>query len=295
MKLRFTHRLAACLLCLAATAALAGCIREDLGGCPSVFTMTVKAYAQAQGETELTDADVRDVVLYVFDQQMRFRQQIQTSLGQNVEVTAPEGEGIHIVAWGNLCGGNQTRPMPAPGDHKNTLMVCLAPDTRATATPCLSPDDLFLGELTIAPGQIQGQKIIPIVRKVGSMTVAVKKLKEYAGFADDDYRIEVRETFNAFDFYGAYTGNKTSYRPAGAFSGGTYSISPFNMVPEAGLFVDIYHGQTLIYTALAATGTLAPIIVEQGKQTDVLIDFTGTVSVSVQTGEWGKIPVIKEY
>lgn len=281
-------------LCLSVAAfALGGCIREDRDDCPpeSVHFM-VKAYAESGAE--VTEDEVRDVILYVFDGELHFVERIETELGTLVEVRPPADGQINIIAWGNLGGGNQTVPVLLPGDNKNTALVRLLEDTRATATPHHPCDDLFFGEVSVSDIRQEGNVLIPMHRKAGSMTVSVRKLKEYTGFADDDFSVVVRETFNSIDFDGNCIGSMASYRPSCAFAtDGVLKIPIFNMIPGTGLSIDLYHGQDLIYTASVSGGE--PIDVIAGKLTNVLIDFTGNISVSVTVTSWGQQQVWKDF
>ena len=279
------------LLFLPIAMATSGCIKEDRSHClPGTVCFTVKAYTEAQAE--LTQAEVGDVLLYVFDGDFRFMELIETQLGTVVEVRPPASGGIHIVAWGNLKGGNQTLPLFLTNDHKQTGKVSLLPDSRAAA-PHHSPNDLFLGEITTTKEQHNSNVVIPMFRKTGSMTVTVRKLKEYAGFADNNFSVVIRETSNTFDFYGNCTGAKATYRPNATFSGETFNVPVFNIIPETGLTIDLYHGNDLVYSASSSGGQ--PIDVTQGKLTNVLIDFTGSINVSVQETPWGQKYVWKEY
>lgn len=252
----------------------------------------VKAYAE--GGAEVTGDEVGDVTLYVFDGGQQFVERIETELGTVVEVRPPADGQINIVAWGNLGGGNQTISVLSPGDDKNTALVRLLEDTRAAAAPHHPCDDLFFGEVFVSDVRQQDNVLIPMHRKAGSMTVTVRKLKEYTGFADDNFSVVVHETFNSIDFDGNATGSMASYRSACSFAtDGVLNVPIFNLIPGTGLSIDLYHGQDLVYTASVSGGV--PIDVVAGKLTNVLIDFTGSVSVSVSVTSWGQHQVWKDF
>jgi hypothetical protein len=251
----------------------------------------VRAYAETGAE--VTPGVVSDVVLYVFDGAERFVERIETELGVSVSIAVPEDGRFNIVAWGNLGGGRQSVSTLLPGDNMSAAAVTLLPDTRA-ATPHFPCDDLFHGAISVTDLRQTENILIPMHRKAGSMTLTVRKLKEYSGFLGDDFWVLVRETYHSIAFDGTYTGDKASYRPEGAFAAdGALYVPPFNMLPGAGLAIDIYHGPDLIHTASVSGGS--PIDVTAGKSTHVLIDFTGNISVSVATTDWGQQYVWKEY
>jgi len=283
-----------CVLMLALS--VTGCIKEDSDDCPVNHTFTVRAYDHAG--TELGRDEVGDVSLYVFDGDLCFVERIDTHVGQNVTLQAPAGGDIHLVGWGNLGGGSQSCTQPNVGDPKDACFVSLLPHTRAGGH-CLSPDDLFRGEITLTPQEQSGAKEMPIYRETGSMTITIRNLQSYAGFSDTDYSVVVRETHSALDFYGQRSGDKTAYRPAGSFvtTGGPqeYFVPSFNMIPEnTGIYIDIYHGTQLIATVAADKAGNA-ITVEKGKLTNVLIDFRALISVSVALTDWGKYQLWKEF
>lgn len=283
-----------CILALAAVAT--SCIDEKAGDCDITRTLTVRAYDNTG--TELTGSEVGDVKLYVFDTGRRFTRCIDTRLGQTVSVDSPYGEDIHIVGWGNLEGGNQTYPQPIGGEPQNSLQVSLLPDTRATAY-AYPPDDLFLGEITIAASEGDGDKLLPVYRQMGSMVVTVRGLKAHAGYSDNDYRIEVHETPSAIDFYGNLTGTNAGYRPQGSFvtnnSREEYYVPVFNLTPEAaGVTIEIYHDTQLIASLSTGNGG-TPIAVMKGELTNVLVDFGARVSVTVSLTGWGSEQVWKEF
>ncbi len=273
----------------------AGCIKEDLSNCESTFQLTVKAYANDGTDCA---ADVDEVILYVFDSDLNYLEEIETFVNQTVPVKVRANEQIHIYAWGNLSGGSETRPVFSPGDPISAGLICLIPDVRA-ASLYLSPDDLFQGNVSIAGTQRGGEVEVPIRRETGSMSVTVKGLKEFAGFADDDYSIVVRDTYNTYEMDATLSGGRASYRPSGFFmdsdAGTEYGVPPFRLVPEQnGVNIDIYHGTDLLVT-VSSHNSGQPITVVKGLLTQVVIEFNVTLNVSVELLPWGSEGGGKEF
>ncbi|NDV85046.1 FimB/Mfa2 family fimbrial subunit, partial [Bacteroides sp. 51] len=105
-----------------------------------------------------------------------------------------------------------------PGRHKDYYQVSLLPLTRAMAYS-LSPDDLFRGEITLDGNDESDTTIeLPIYRETGSLTITVRGLTAFAGFADHNYSIQVRETPSVIDFYGDLSGDKVAYQPTSSFT-----------------------------------------------------------------------------
>ena len=286
---RMNDMLLRLLCCMAVTATVTGCIKDDLSDCENTYYLMVRAYVESGAEIDASD--VKDVSLFLFDGTNRFTQRIDTQLGERVRLDVPAGEDIHLIAWGNLKQGGQTYTNPAVGDLPQECFVSLTPTTRATSY-ALSPDDLLRGEITIAANDRSGDKILPIYREMGSMTVTVRNLKGFTGFSDNDFSIVVRETCSVIDFNGLKSGDKVSYLPAGTFASGTnpdYLVPTFNMVSEdAGLEIDICHGTNVIAT-VSTDKTGAPITIEKGKLTNILIELTAEVNVSMSINDWGSV------
>lgn len=281
---------------LAMTVSLTGCIKEDRDDCSHSHTLTVRAYDNSG--SELSRSDVRDVVLYVFDDGLRFVGRIDTRVGQPVAVSAPKGEEVHIVGWGNLGGGLQSCTEPGAGGHKDDFRVELLPHTRALSY-ALSPGDLFRGEITLTGEGQGGERILPVYRETGSMAVVVRNLKHFTGF-DDGFSIEVRDTRSAVDFHGKPAGGRVAYRPAGSFrsdgfGGREYHVPPFNLLPEeSDIHIDIYHGTDLVAT-VSQDSSGNPVTVKKGLLTNVLVDLRSAVAVSVSLTPWGEEQLWKEF
>lgn len=284
------------LLCITAvTTAVTGCIKEDRDNCGKDCSFTVRAYEN--DGTELTNGDVGDVVLYVFDDNHFFVECINTRIGENVTVRSA-GSDIHVVAWGNL-NGNQICNAPADGNTKDDGYVSLLPDNTRSVNYSLSPDELFRGEKTVTSAEQVGEVILPIYRKVGRMTITVRNLKPFAGFDDDDYSIVVSDTYNSIGFDGSFSGDRVAYRPAGSFITNKgkeeFYVPPFNMVPETeGVTVTIYHGTDVVAVVSKSNGG-DPITVEKGMLTEVIIDLSRELNVSVSIKGWDDVEVEKEY
>lgn len=278
------------------TILVTGCIKEDVSDCPEKgYSFIVKAYDN-DGK-ELTSEDVGDVVMFIFDGEKRFVEQIRTNVGVSVTIIPPDGGDMHIVAWGNLAGGNQNVPQFTPGtpmDESGITLLCV---TRTVAYG-ISPDDLFRGYIYPTNEEMKDEHLLPIYRETGNMDITIRNLKGFTGYEDDDYSVVVRETYSGIDFSGNLYGDKVAYRPAGAFvtNGGReeFFIPLFNMIPESEIYIDIYHGAELITSVSVYNGD-QPITVEKGLTTHVLIELKSSVTVIVSITPWGEEAVWKEF
>ena len=294
---RINQVIPALMSLLLLSVSLTGCLKDDLDDCGNTYTLTVRAYDN-EG-TALSRKDVQDVALYVFNCDLCYVRRIDTYVGEKVSINASKNEKLHIVAWGNLGGGKQSCTNPEVGRHKDYCDISLLPHTTTRAMNySLSPDDLFRGEITL-DGALTSDYELPINRETASMAITVRGLTTFAGYADHDYSIQVRETPSAIDFYGNLSGSRVAYRPTGSFATNTlreeYYAPPFNLLPEeAGIHIDIYHGTELIAT-IRQDSTGQPIMAEKGKLTNVLIDFNVELSVSMELTPWGEEKLWKEF
>lgn len=279
---------------------MTGCIMENLEECSVDYNFKVKAYSSL-GDEELNRDDVRDIRLYIFDEEMRFIKSMDTRLGEPISIEIPKSEDIHVVGWGNMGGGSPNVIEPAVGDIMSDCFISLSKyDGTRSSVKVLPPDDLFRGYVTVTrQQQQQGSEILlPIYREVGSMTVTVRGLKRYAGFDDDDYYIVAHGKFDGIDFSGNLMGGKTAYHPSGSFvmNGGKeeYYVPSFNMLPTEDIIIDVYHGTELIMSVLRHSEGDA-IFCERSTLTNVLIEANTTLDVSVSITDWGEETLWKEF
>ena len=286
------------VLCLwVFTTSFAGCIKEDLDDCEDLYSLTVRAYAYESGN-ELEADEVTDLSLFIFDRESRFLYKVETAIGQKVAITGPKDEDLHIVAWGNLRQGHQSYTDPQPGERLADCFVELQAQTRAE-TYALSPGDLFRGVITLTADNRTDDKILPIYREVGSLTVTIRNLKGFTGYNDENFHIVVRETYSRIGFDGIAAGDMMTYLPDGLFTAGSgnedNNVPAFNLLPtELGVHIDIYHGDELI-TTISTDREGHPITIEKGQLTNVLIELRTNLGVSIELTDWGNNYMWKEF
>lgn len=283
------------IICLSAFVVLTkGCIYDNLDGCEVDYSLIVRAF---ENDSITSSQAVQDVRLFVFDSARCFIQSINTRIGERVKLNALPNQELHIVAWGNLSGGKENCTEPKPGELEDNCFVYLLSETRATSH-AISPDDLFRGKIVTRILRGNNEIILPIYRETGTMTITVRNLKSSIGDNDDNYWVMIRDTYSTINFDGSMSGERVTYRPSGSFimnSGKEeYVVAPFILLPEEGILIDIYHDTDLIAT-VSNDNDNQPIKVEEGLLTNVLIDLSASVSVSVSLSEWGKVEGWKEF
>jgi hypothetical protein len=264
---------------------------EDLEDCNLNYNLTVRAFNKS-GQ-ELTQSDVHEVRLYIFGEDMRYLKSVDARVGESVLMEIPVDMNIiHVIGWGNLGRNSQNTGLDVGAPISDCFVNLLKNNETRASENVLIPDDLFRGEITLTRQQQQGGEVLlPLFREVGSVTVTVRGLKEYAGFDDDDYSIVVRGMYDRINFSGHLAGGETVYSPSGSFvmNGRTeeFYVPPFNMLPAVGISVDIYHGTQLIVSVFHQ-GEEELIACEKDALANVLIELKSSLEVSVSITDWGE-------
>lgn len=272
----------------------ASCTKEDTTDCDYTFLLDVRAYASVGGAD--ASADVEDVVLYVFDRDQLFVEQIETTVGSTVEIKTPKSGSVTVIAWGNLSGGREISSTLNASDPLDLGEVNLI--TTRAARFCLSPDDLFYGSLTLTESSANAKdaKELSLYRRTGSMSITVKGWESYfPNAAPEDISIVVGETYSSLSFLGETKSDKIDYAPAGAPNASNdYYVSPFNMIPDESLVIIIsVSGYPPVTVTQDSSGKT--LSVEAGETTHVLLDFSTSLEVIINITEWGKEIVWKDF
>ncbi|MBD8389105.1 FimB/Mfa2 family fimbrial subunit [Dysgonomonas sp. BGC7] len=271
-----------------------GCIKEDLSECNTTITIMVKAYDHTG--SELPFSEIQGIVyLYIFDDNLKYVETITTSINKKETIETLYGKGGHIVSWTNIDGNCNS----ILAEYKNDCVIDLLSNSTRAASYSIDPDDIFHGDIAIGSQVSDAEYILPIFRKVGSLTIRVRNLKSFTGFTDEDFSVIVHETFSTVDFQGNFSGDKVDYRPSASFVSNNnkeeYYIPSFNMVPEEdGLQIDIYHKTDLI-ASISQDNNREPIIVREGQLTNILIDLNSILSTEIILTPWDKEYIWKEF
>lgn len=280
-----------------------GCTKEDTSQCFEIKNYThrllVKAY-DADGK-ELTAEKVKDVVLYVFDQNNSFLGlHTNAKLAHSVVLNYPNNDILKVVAWGNGSQGNQTMPTLIVGDKMETAFVSLL-NTNTEKATIQSPDDLLHGAITLKPENYEVENTLPIYRKTSGVTITANKLKRYTDASDENFTYVLRKTGSKLNFAGKEMGEPSSYLPEASFTENKDEfVAPlFNILTTTSeIEVDIFHGSTLIYTIVSTTDG-EPLKVEAGRVLNILIDFKVSTSpeiiVKIEITSWGVEHIWKEF
>lgn len=196
-----TCRWLAAAVC-ASTLLLSGCIQENLLAC---YKLTLKA-ENAKGD-DVTGSALADASLYVFDENYEYLQTVRMTEGQirnreEIRLNYPEDRNLHVIAWGNLAGQNQTVT-------ESELIEELKIKLKSRDGLAQKPDDLFYGNRLVqtkAGGSLYDNDTIVVRPKLSEVNIVTQNIKyalrKYGSPTDADCNYYVNRTLDAFDYRG---------------------------------------------------------------------------------------------
>lgn len=195
---------------------LTGCIQDNLAAC---YKLTLKA-ENAKGE-DVTGVALTDASLYVFDEDYSYLETVRLTQNQirnreEIGLIYPEDRNLHVVAWGNLSGENQTVT-------ESKLIEDLKVMLKSRDGLAQTPDDLFYGNrlvLTKAGGGIYKDDTIVVRPKLSQVNIVTENIryaleKNFPSTPNEDIDCDyyVNRTLSGFDYQGQLTGDSVYYSP----------------------------------------------------------------------------------
>lgn len=298
------------LLLVAAVLAamLTGCIKDDLAEC-SKLTLKVEGL----NGTDIMDITslglVEDATLYIFDENRKLLETRNLSkdfiLAKEVIKldNYPDNTKLHIVAWGNLKGGNQSVTDPKQLDD---LKVQLKSSEDGFAQ---SSDSLYFGtkEVTsLGSGIVGGDGQVVIRLKTGTYTIKTlglnNALKSYGLKSAADFDFYINRTLDTHDNSGALTGDSVAYHPEGTYdtaqewlTTGVIDKAMFggkqNSFAGEDLGISITSKDGRVNKTVYVDDNGDPFEIPEGGRLDVLLLFgeDGTISAKMRITPWGVV------
>ena len=226
---------------------MTGCIREEMAAC---YKLTLKA-ENAKGD-DVTGSALADAFLYVFDEEYNYLETVRMTKEQiydreEIILNYPEDRNLHVVAWGNVSGENQT---VAESKLIEELKVML----KSRDGLAQKPDDLFYGNRLVrtkAGGGLAENDTIVMRPKLSQVNLITENigyaLKKYnlsaeAGTADCNYY--VNRTLSGFDYQGNLTGDSIYYRPDAGWNADKEFFAPnYRMCSGENLNIELMAGE----------------------------------------------------
>lgn len=272
MKTGYITTISWLLLCSAVL--LCSCDDDDDYGESKHFRLTVKA-------TDPDPENVKDnLYLYFFDGDHKLEKAVKCALNAESDIMGSFEKQYTVIALGH------SKDMQLPTIKQGTLIedaqIVLPTHSFANKVVADSPGDIFYGVFEFNSGCKDEKETIWIKRKVAALTIITQNIQAALNTTDEDFSYVVRQTYGALGFNGKLKGDKISYHPKSYFSPTNHDlIAPmfytYASQDEDGFCIDIYKGTSLI-KSYCADGEAEPMLLKEGKHTEVLIDFGNAVT-----------------
>lgn len=278
-------------LFVALLAIMTGCIAEDMSDCgwTSARVRVVSGASRA-------DSDINGVTLFVFSQTEGYVGRHTAAVNEVVELGYPKKGSLSVIAIANHDDNRETVTASSTTGSMDGGVISLVEKGQHGEMPIYSsPSDLFFGTV-LHPNS--GKKRhetydVEVFRIVSSMKVTINKLRDKNSDPEGnaEYSVVVRTKNRSFDFYGNTSGEEIGYKPSGEFEGNKdyFVIPSFNMISSAAgenVTVEIYKDDELVDT-IAEDSDGEPLKAYNGRLLDIYIDYSGSLSVSVDLNGWG--------
>lgn len=287
MKTGYTTALGWMLICCAAL--LSSCdIDDDNTKTSRQYRLTVKAI----------DPDAEDIVnnlyLYLFGTDDKLEKVVKCSLDQPTAIDAAFDKNYKVVAMG--FSDQVVLPDVPIGTPMSQAKVVIPTTSFDNIIVTPTSGDILYGELDVAADCQDVNQTIWIRRKVAALTIITRNLQKALNTTDTDFNYVVGQTYGTFGFNGQFGGAKIAYHPGTIFTqtNKDFVAPQFFTYPTQGsdsFTIAIYKGTALL-KVYAADSDQIPLILKEGKQTIVWIDFNSSddinafLDVTLQLKDW---------
>ncbi|MDR1918947.1 MAG: FimB/Mfa2 family fimbrial subunit [Tannerellaceae bacterium] len=239
--------------------------------------------------------DVKDVDLFVFDENKQFIATEKAKMNELVYLSYPTaGKQLYVVAIANALS-KQSLVVPKLGEGLSAGYISLSKEAVFEGMQLYaSPDDLFRGELNIDTEEAKTEPYeLPLRRIVSSVSLKVTGWQEYLQTESADYSAFIGSPYNTIDFRGGlFMLTRASDSPVNtAIQGLTRLLSS---AEGENVSICLYQGRKHIHT-VSTDSEGKPLKAINGKLLEVWIDFSGQLNVSIKYSQWGKETVWKEF
>jgi hypothetical protein len=266
--------------------------REDLEDCYDGVSVAIRI------DPSMTDAEAAEMVagravLYVFDSLGNFLERRETRIGRTEMLSYRDAGELTVVGWINKEDGIYNVTPFSESALRQDGLISLTSRTRAEGEYNL-PTDLFYGDVAITNAStsftVEHQDIYA-ARRTGQANITVRGLQDYAGMQDSDFYITTHDTASQIDFFGNPLNYTATHTPAGSFnSEREFLTGNFILAPDDSntpLSIQIWHRTEGLIFETATHRDGAAIHIENDRTTNILIDFTMGVDITIVESAWG--------
>lgn len=239
------------------------------------------------GEDLTTKGDVKNVTLFVFDEEGYFVKQIAVEKSQilnrkTIEIACPGNDKITVIAWGGLSENEEFTAM-SPMNIISDLQVKVKENNGvATAT-----GDLFYGQVEIKHSSTKSNERseLALQRKVSSVSLSTE------GLAQDNstYEYRISKSQEAFDANGELTGEEIEYAIPASFNKKGVLVADSPILPASNLTISLYKDGQLVFSAEKDQNG-KNLSAKAGKQQNLVFDKNGSnLAVNLIVADFGVV------
>lgn len=239
------------------------------------------------GEDLTTKGDVKNVTLFVFDEEGYFVKQIAVEKSQilnrkTIEIACPGNDKITVIAWGGLSENEEFTAM-SPMNIISDLQVKVKENNGvATAT-----GDLFYGQVEIKHSSTKSndRSELALQRKVSSVSLSTE------GLAQDNstYEYRISKSQEAFDANGELTGEEIEYAIPASFNKKGVLVADSPILPASNLTISLYKDGQLVFSAEKDQNG-KNLSAKAGKQQNLVFDKNGSnLAVNLIVADFGVV------
>ena len=211
------------------------------------FSVVLRAL-NVGGEDLTTKGDVKNVTLFVFDEEGYFVKQMVIEKSQilnrrTIDIACPGNDKITVIAWGGLSENEEFTAM-SPANIISDLQVSVKENNGVAA----STGDLFYGQIEIKRSSTKSSERseLAIQRKVSSVALSTEGLTQ----DNSTYEYRISKSQDAFDANGELTGEEIEYViPASFNKKGVLVAESSPILPTSNLTVSLYKDGKLVFSA----------------------------------------------
>ena len=234
-----------------------------------------------------TKGDVKNVTLFVFDEEGYFVKQIAVEKSQilnrkTIEIACPGNDKITVIAWGGLSENEEFTAM-SPMNIISDLQVKVKENNGvATAT-----GDLFYGQVEIKHSSTKSNERseLALQRKVSSVSLSTE------GLAQDNstYEYRISKSQEAFDANGELTGEEIEYAIPASFNKKGVLVADSPILPASNLTISLYKDGQLVFSAEKDQNG-KNLSAKAGKQQNLVFDKNGSnLAVNLIVADFGVV------
>ncbi len=239
------------------------------------------------GEDLTTKGDVKNVTLFVFDEEGYFVKQVAVEKSQilnrkTIEIACPGNDKITVIAWGGLSENEEFTAM-SPMNIISDLQVKVKENNGvATAT-----GDLFYGQVEIKHSSTKSndRSELALQRKVSSVSLSTE------GLAQDNstYEYRISKSQEAFDANGELTGEEIEYAIPASFNKKGVLVADSPILPASNLTISLYKDGQLVFSAEKDQNG-KNLSAKAGKQQNLVFDKNGSnLAVNLIVADFGVV------